>query len=193
MTIDDAQEILGSHHESLFSIVQDSWEVGKEKLSECVVSTQKRALRSLVFNLMAEKASSYFHTVKGVQVDDAHESVLVSFDGRLAIRFKKLSQSFRPSNLQTQRQLELFQPTLPGMSECPVLTVGYVPDRFEQSITIHVVCHLQGALVWDYQLMKPVVEAPNVFELAPSTEEEIARKWDFASKLPKRDLEATSG
>jgi hypothetical protein len=96
-----------------------------------------------------------------IVINDDYDGVLFIFQNLASVRFKKVNQQLRASNIETERQLQiLYQHELPGVTRCTQLTVGYtMNEAFTQVGNIHVVCWHGERIRWAF----PISEAVDPF------------------------------
>ncbi len=106
----------------------------------------------MVHNHITDLARKEFADDPGVHVGDNRGFLVLTFEDRVVVRFKKYrSRRFRTSNIPTRQQLQFsYQLQLPGMpAESTRLVAGYLLDELETSIqTIAVTCSIGPELQW---------------------------------------------
>lgn len=157
----EAQTRLEQYHNVFADIMYHSWDAWKEQAPMLLNAPYKRTARQVVYNIAVEKAKTAFANEPGIHIVEEHESILLVFNDDLAVRFKKLDGSLRPSSYPTSRQCELnLQLPLPGIPDCERIIIGYVPDELEKDILVHVVYAQGDEIVWHYPLERPVEAIP---------------------------------
>lgn len=158
----------------------------QSKIRECVVSgwnayiTQYAHVRdvltprtraNIVFDHMCHHARQQFANTKDVHIRETNGLFLVDIQGKLQIRFKKLDDNNKSSNIQTQQTLNFYeQLELPGLPHATRLVAGYVLNDWETAIrTVTVTCPNGSEIEWYLELEEP----PKVETINLPTESEI--------------------
>lgn len=151
----EAHITLQKHYPSVATCIYSAWWdyefLIKVAPDQCLNFTSTTRA-NIVQNNMVKHAQKVFGQTEDVLCYENDGIFTVDFYGTIRLRFKKLDNSLRPSNIKTTQQQEFSSQTLFGPSYTKV-TAGYRLDRSALSIRdIHLVCWYNDALLWNIQL-----------------------------------------
>ena len=157
-----AKEILGPHHDALYTCVVNGW-ARWVKDGMGLVSKPDSSFRSqMIQQCMVDEARQRFGSVPGVRIferkkEDDEPSAgrfLLSFDGRALVQFKKFDPDFKTRNYPTTAAIRFdSQETLPEVPVGTRLSVGYQLDSTASILAaVAVVCQGLYAPNWWYEL-----------------------------------------
>jgi hypothetical protein len=97
--------------------------------------------------------------VKGVEIDDDYDGLLVIVEQKAVLRFKKVDGSRAPSNILTERQGRIAgqQLEFDDIARPTVVNVGYQPNAlFTELKSVSLGCRLGDSELWEIPLVNDV-------------------------------------
>jgi hypothetical protein len=170
IALDDALLLLKVHEEAITALVREAWNSLRSLPKEQLLVLDATARANIVSCQMRFRATKYFESV-GVPVYEYNRALLFLLGGRLALRFKKLDDELRSSNIPTRQVAAMRgQLPLPGIGDVSFIDVGYVLDREQLDIErICAVCLNGDEDFWEYDLVTGS-DISKVHHLFPATE-----------------------
>jgi hypothetical protein len=104
LTAEEAEKILNPFMDDLIQSVNDGKRHFDQEPASQLVPYRKRTKACMLNDAISEGARKRFDGVKGVKIDDSHESIFFVFEGQLGVRFKKLDEGGAICNVPTERQ-----------------------------------------------------------------------------------------
>jgi hypothetical protein len=162
MTEIEARELLGPHHDALFTCVHNAYSRWVERGAGLVSKPDSSFRSQAIQQLMVDEARQRFGDVSGVRIferkkEDDEPSAgrfLLSFEGKALVQFKKFDPDFRTRNYPTSAALDFDrQEALPNVPIGTRLSVGYQLDtRASALAAVAVVCQGSYKPYWWYEL-----------------------------------------
>jgi hypothetical protein len=155
LTDSEAHGILEKHYPGIAACIRSGWQdyeflirVAPDQCLNFTATTRA----NIVQNNMVKHAQRLFGQTEDVLCYQSDGIFTVDFYGKIRLRFKKLDNSLKPSNIPTSQQQEFSFQTLFGPSSTKV-TAGYRLDRSGLTLRdIHLVCFYSDELLWNIQL-----------------------------------------
>ncbi|MGW3628187.1 hypothetical protein [Streptomyces sp. NPDC000880] len=153
ITAVEANELLSPHLGAIGDCIDKGWKSWRELLEEdpkrgIIISNRSRA--NLVHDFIRYEATQTFDADSRVIVSDDRGFLLLTFAGKILLRFKKFSgPGLRTSSIPTQQSREYANQVLPGMDELTHLVAGYLPDEAGLGLDrIAITCTLNADQLW---------------------------------------------
>ena len=169
LSADEAQKILDPHIEDLRACLRigwDAWQTLTDEMPVVGVRTSNRTRAGIVYDAIATEARKRFHNRPGVHVMSELGFLIVIFDGRLALRFKKYRSGLRTSNVATHQQLSFsWQAEMDGMPPAATKVVaGYLLNHLQDDIArMAITCSFGPDLRWTIDIPgAPAAAAPPI-------------------------------
>lgn len=132
MSKEAAEAALARHSLALTNVISTGWATWR-KLVEAnprigaILSNRSRA--SIVYDCIRHEALAAFGATDDVIISEDRGFLLLTFEGKLILRFKKFrGDSLRTASNPTKQAQEYSAQTLPGMETLTHLVAGYLPD-----------------------------------------------------------------
>lgn len=164
IALEEATETLEYHFEPIYEIVSGAFQDYQENVPDdvqMVFSSRTRA--SAIHDYMIDRAAKYATDRNGVRVFESKLMYGLTFDNKIALRFKKLNEEGLSKN-QPTKQVQEFRGQVPidGVEAVHHLEAGYILDDIQQSIQqVKLVCPSGEGIYWMIELsaagVKPVV------------------------------------
>ncbi len=157
------QSVIGRHLPQLGEVLHAAWhdyQLLRDQPDSALGRAGAATRAMLVTDFVRTPAHRVFAGVEGAKVADRYGRPWVSLhDGRVQVRFKRLTTGLRvcPSESERQRRLSyhLGDPCLPGAPEATVLTAGYVLDDSGMTLAgTYLVCHLGDEPLYSFALSR---------------------------------------
>lgn len=150
-----AKAILEPHLDAIRDCIQAAWQRW-EKLDPAAqfpLSTRSRA--TCIYDYICHEVRHRFAGTSDVTIQTSHGVLLLNFAGIVLIRFKKLDDSRRGSNIPTRHQrllsMQLELPELPP--EATRLVAGYQLDKLQSSLSdILITCPRGRTVEWFFSV-----------------------------------------
>lgn len=153
-----ARDLLDPYTGLFVTCIGAAWRKWKDvdAFSRHVLDARARA--NVMYRFICEEVELHFAHVRGVNVMTVEGMLVLNVGGEAAIRFKKIGDDYRSSNIKTRHQelysLQVELPNLPPMAAR--LTVGYQLEELQTEIKDIQVTHPKGDdLLWHYTLLEP--------------------------------------
>jgi hypothetical protein len=163
---DQAEALLKDELPLLYQCIRQAWEKyvnGYPAALKAEHSPRSRA--SLVHDHIVMAARRMLESRMGVCCHEINKLFIVSFNSGIAIRFKKLDDSFRSSNIRTQQSLDFMgQQHLPEIEAAVNLQAGYRLNALETDLEgIYLTCPSgEDTNAWVLELPAEQYERNNV-------------------------------
>jgi hypothetical protein len=133
---------LGKALPALTSCIARAWARYGEYPAELRMAHSSRSRASLIHDHAIDFARQHFDVHPGSQCQEIRKLFLVYFDAGIVVRFKKLDEKFRVSNIHTQQCMKFMdQLPLPSFGETINLHVGYRLNRLQTDLEgIYLAC-----------------------------------------------------
>lgn len=153
ITAEEADLVLSPHLNDICTCIERGWKRWRALLdldAELGVIISNRSRASLVYDFIRYEALNTFDGDQGVTVSDNRGFLLLTFDNKIVMRFKKFRDgSLRTSSIPTQQSLEYAGQVLPGMNELTHLVAGYLPDETGLDLRLAAItCSLDKDQLW---------------------------------------------
>ena len=190
-----ADRLLRKDYRILSRVITTAWEDYQAYPFDVQAAHTPRTRASAVHDHMVSRAREAFGSVLHAQCTEYGGLFMVLLYGRIAMRFKKLDDDFRSSNIPTQQSLDFVrqESDLPGIKSMTNLQAGYRLNRLQTDLEgVYVACPRGSYNHWITELsIEPgsagasVVEFPGVPPKTPTT--------TFVLKGPTKDADAGEG
>ena len=179
LSADEAQTILDPHIDDLRACLRagwDAWQALTEAMPVVGVHTSNRTRAGIVYDGIATEARKRFHNKPGVSLMTKLGFLVVVFDGRLVLRFKKYRPGLRTSNVLTYQQFSFaWQAEMDGTPPAATKVVaGYLLNRLQDDIArMAITCSLGPELRWTIEIPDAWTDAalPTPIPAVPDPEE----------------------
>jgi hypothetical protein len=151
-----ALSMLKSELPLVYGAISGGWTAYLDQYPAAVkVVHTTRTRRSIVHDHIVDQAMQLFGGRIGVECMFVQKLFVVSFNNGIAIRFKKLDEKLRSSNIPTQQSIDFVeQSELPEIGSAYFLQAGYQLNSFESEISgIYLTCPSgSSSNFWDYKI-----------------------------------------
>ncbi|WP_174535403.1 hypothetical protein [Micromonospora chalcea] len=158
-SVEEANRIIGPHLEDLGKLFTKAWKTWTDLPPDVKARRTRRTRASWLHDDLTEEARQLFENKPDVEVTDSRGFLILTFENRLVMRFKKFtSRSLRTSGIMTyQRQAyETQQFQLPGLPSVTTTVAGYLLDALERDFhRLAVVCPFDGDNLWTIDIPMP--------------------------------------
>jgi hypothetical protein len=171
---EEAETILNSHYQNFVWAMKTA----REDWKKCMTSfpeTSPRTRASFINDHIRFHIREKYELDKSCKIREPRGSFFLTFQDKIAARFKKLKSS-RPSNISTNQstQIELQQLTLGDSLNSPtIVNVGYVPDKSWENWRYEISCLSGKNILW-------------VVDITPEIEAEISVPIPESDVVPQR-------
>lgn len=179
ISAEEAEALLQPHLDELMQTHRaalDFWKTSVALIPRIGLDdTMNQARARVISNFIAGEIRAKFADVPGVRLVDDSGFLVMVIDDRAVIRFKKLNDDLRPSNVMTSQQFDFAtQKLLEGFpSDATNLTFGHKLDETGMEIEgFWLQCPRGLNNLWSISLDKPM-ELP-LFPAEPQVVEEVA-------------------
>ncbi|MDL2284499.1 hypothetical protein LJC19_05085 [Oxalobacter sp. OttesenSCG-928-P03] len=159
----------------IYSCIKDGWAIYQKEYPEHLkIAHTSRSRASLVHDHIASLARQRLEPRFGVHCHEIQKLFLVSFNSGVVIRFKKLDDNFRSSNIRTQQSLGFMeQETLPEIGKAINLQAGYRLNELETDIEgIYLTLPIgESGNAWIFELNEADFARGNVVDLPTMTQQ----------------------
>jgi hypothetical protein len=126
-----------------------------------------RSRASIVHDFVVHAIRSSFDTINDVELVEINKLFMMVVGCDLALRFKKLDEGMRASNIPTQQSLDFSnQDDLPGIESITHLDAGYRLNALQTIIEgVYICCPNGSAVLWYFEIEPEEGEANNVVSL----------------------------
>jgi hypothetical protein len=173
LTEAEARALLDAHTSDVRACLLAGWAAWTE-LGELVphhrINLGSRSRASIVHDAITAEARKRFHNRPGVNVLKQHGFLVLVFDGRLVLRFKKLDDRFRTAGIATRQRMRFeYQMHLEGLdAQTTNVVAGYLLTQLQDEYQgMWIVCSDGGDLQWKVSLV-PSMPATLASATAPS-------------------------
>lgn len=165
--IKGAEQLIGKHYPALRAVIESGWEAWEElgKRTPDLRSPLGGSVRArYIYDHIARRAETEFGGVKDVSLRKQRGYLVINFDSKLIVRFKKLDSRYRSRNPRTPTADKYFSQSrhcLPGMEDDATrLSAGYVLNRHGTAlIDIGIACpNGPGDPFWKNSLFEHLAE-----------------------------------
>ena len=153
----EAKAILSPHLEKIGSSINLGWRQWLALLkqdSELGVMISNRTRANLVYDFIRYQAVKAFDGCSDIQISDNRGFLLVTFNNKIILRFKKFrDRKLRTSGIPTQQRREYASQVLPGMEALTHLVAGYLVDEAGLGLDrAAITCSLDEDQLWVLEL-----------------------------------------
>lgn len=172
----EAERLLQKHSPVITKVIGNAWKrwralIKPDPEAGSILSNRTRA--SAVYDYIRHEALAAFTGVEGVVVSEDRSFLLLTFDDRVILRFKKFrDKSMRIATTSTKQAREYANQVLPGMESLTHLVAGYLPDEVGIELAkAAITCQVDGEVKWfiDLDLTTVVGESTKTRDLATVT------------------------
>jgi len=138
-----ADRLLRKDYRILSRVITTAWRDYQAYPFDVQAAHTPRTRASAVHDHMVSRAREAFGSVPHAQCTDYGGLFMVLLYGRIAMRFKKLDDEFRSSNIPTQQSLDFVrqESELPGIKSMTNLQAGYRLNRLQTGLEgVYVAC-----------------------------------------------------
>lgn len=157
LTQAEAEVLLENHSPALTKVIADGWKRWRQLVKDdaalgAILSNRSRA--SIVYDCIRHEALRTFDDTESVVVSEDRGFLLLTFEERIILRFKKFrDEKLHTSGTSTRQAYEYAHQTLPGMESLTHLVAGYLPDEVGIELkTAAITCPLGNGLEWIIEL-----------------------------------------
>ncbi|MET8345632.1 MULTISPECIES: hypothetical protein [Streptomyces] len=168
----EAELILSPHLQKIGGCIELGWRRWLDLLKQdselgIVISARSRA--NLVYDFIRYEAVNAFDGSASVTVGDSRGFLLLTFEERIVLRFKKFrDRKLRTSGVPTQQRREFANQVLPGMEALTHLVAGYLPDKEGLGLErMAIACSLNDDRLWVLELDLGLGETGATAPVAP--------------------------
>jgi hypothetical protein len=195
LTIDEAHRVLSPNYKDIMRCINEglykTQELRQREPEYCAPLTS-RTWANMVHDQIALAAQRIFAR-KGKEIVIYTEKgfLVVDFNGRIFLRFKKLHHNLLPCNIETEQQRSFDEQTLFGGPVTHV-TAGYRLNEFGMYKDAHIVCIEYHKVLWSLRLPeseeqgKEIVSTP----IVPIQETYVVGRNKIANKANKSSKRA---
>jgi hypothetical protein len=183
----EAEAILEPSLAKLRKCIEVGWQAWKNLKNtdrDLWVPLSTRTRANFVYDHIAHEAK---HQFAPENVTTKHGFLIIWFDEKLCIRFKKFDKRRRTRNIDTnQQRLFEMQVCLPGMEDVSThLNAGYILNHLQQEISeVAVTCPKGKSLEWWFSIAEA---APESILPHPATKQEPAATVQVRVKKDKSE------
>ena len=158
LSADEAQAILDPHIDDLRACLSAGWRAWQalcEAIPVARVRTSNRTRAGIVYDAAVAEARMRFLNKPGVHLMSRLGFLVVVFDGRLVLRFKKYRHGLRTGGIPTHQQLSFaWQAEMDGMPPAATKVVaGYLLNRLQDGIArMAITCSVGPNLRWCFDI-----------------------------------------
>lgn len=190
-----ADRLLRKDYRILSRVITEAWGDYQAYPFDVQAAHTPRTRASAVHDHMVLRAREAFRSVPHAQCMDYGTLFMVLLYGRIAMRFKKLDDEFRSSNIPTQQSLDFVrqESDLPGIKSMTNLQAGYRLNRLQTGLEgVYVACPRGSDNHW-------ITELPIESGLAGSSVVDFRRTppksppTTFVLKTPANETDAGEG
>ncbi len=174
LSADEARAILDPHIDDLRACLDagwNAWQALGEAMPEASVRTSNRTRAGIVYDAVAAEARLRFRNKPSVDLTSRLGFLIVVFDGRLVLRFKKYRYGLRTSSIPTHQQLSFtWQAEMDGMPpDATKVVAGYLLNHLQDNIArMAITCSVGPNLRWIIEITDaPAAAAPPTPMFAP--------------------------
>ncbi|MFC9652338.1 hypothetical protein [Streptomyces sp. NPDC056937] len=153
----EAELVLSPHLQKIGGCIELGWRrwLGLLKQdSELGIVISARSRANLVYDFIRYEAVNAFDGSESVKVGDSRGFLLLTFEERIVLRFKKFrDRKLRTSGVPTQQRREFANQVLPDMEALTHLVAGYLPDKEGLGLErMAIACSLNDDRLWVLEL-----------------------------------------
>lgn len=153
LTVEEAADVLAEHRDDIRDVLQNGWSRWRKLVqsdTELAVIVSGRTRASLVYDFIRYEATNHFDGLPGVVISEGRGILLLTFDERLLLRFKKFrSKGLKTSGIPTQQARNFAAQTLPGMEQLTHIVAGYLPDEAGIDLDkVAITCSIANEMQW---------------------------------------------
>ncbi len=171
----EARELFNPHYEQFVEIFQNSFATYNSmqnylntKKGEIFHDLKTVTKSTLIWNYSLSWAKHFFNENEDIKfIQHAKNSHWFCFYDLVYVRFKKLDNSLKPSNVKTKRIIQLYQQSqIPGFPYKPTfIEAGYTTNKTMTEINnVYLVCWSQGIKKWYIDLTHEIDHQLVLFE-----------------------------
>lgn len=157
MSKEAAEAALERHSLPLTKVIATGWSTWRSLVSTnpllgAILSNRSRA--SIVYDCIRHEALAAFGSEDDVAISEERGFLLLTFEGKIILRFKKFrGNSLRTSSVPTRQAQEYAAQTLPGMESLTHLVAGYLPDEVGIDLKrAAITCPMGNGVEWIIEL-----------------------------------------
>lgn len=122
---------------------------GEDYSDEARATHDTRAMASCIYSRVEKQMTERVENLPGARVQRHRQLTVLNWQGRVAVRAKKVNAQGRASNYLTDQQLDYdFQMELPGIPSAFRLVAGYKLDAFNTSLEGVMITRPVGKQIW---------------------------------------------
>jgi hypothetical protein len=184
---DDAFDLLKPYYDEFEAAVQNGLDAYGRESPEFLARLTPRTKACILNDCVAGDLEQQLLGHAAVRINEDFGFKVFVFDGRAALRVKKVDEHDQPKNAETDQQtsLEAQQLELPGFPRAKWVTLGYHLDLlWEKALWVHLICRENGERRW----VLPVTSDPIQARLFPDRpDQQTTPKARVRSKLRGKD------
>lgn len=160
---DEARKVLEPYLELLAHCFRDGWEqwcVLRDEHPALARPLSTRTRANFVNDHIWNAIKQRFSNLQDVHIVEQGGLRTVNVADRLLLRFKKLTNQLRSSNIQTRQQTSfLYQLSIPGIPELTRLTAGYLVNRLQTDIDdVFITYPVGSSIEWAFAIPQTSTE-----------------------------------
>lgn len=151
---DPAIAALNQHLAAIYEIIHGGLEDLQTLPLEIRRTFTPTTRAGMIHDFQIQRAAKYFSVFESVRIHELDKLILFDIEQKVALRFKKLDNSFRSRN-QASGQVRNFrgQVQLAGVDAPSNLEAGYILNQLETEIVwAGIVCPNNGSTYWQVEL-----------------------------------------
>ncbi|WP_433546538.1 hypothetical protein ACQPZG_16635 [Streptomyces sp. CA-294286] len=157
LSAEEAELALSPHLQKIGGCIDRGWRRWLTLLkqdSELAIVISARSRANLVYDFIRHEAVNAFDDCEDVTVGDSRGFLLLTFEEKIVLRFKKFrDRKLRTSGISTQQRHEFSNQVLPGMEALTHLVAGYLPDKEGLGLErMAITCSLDDDRLWVLEL-----------------------------------------
>jgi hypothetical protein len=152
----EATQVLKPHLSKVAECLETGWRQWEEWARVAPAKMSPRTRANAVYDFTVEHAKKVFvEDGAKLRVTEIPRFLLLTFDDRVSLRFKKLRTDLTSSGIATQQRIdyENQQLVLSGTAKPTLVVAGYLLDTLQAAVAEMIVtCSLRGQLMWSLPL-----------------------------------------
>lgn len=164
--VEDARKILNPFMDELIASANDGMNHFGTFSPEHLLPFRKRTKACMLNDAIVTAATHRFENAKGIALNDDYETKFFIFDGRLALRYKKMDCGDTPKNIRTDRQddVAFHVLELAGIETLTFVTFGYwLNPLWNEIVRMKLLCKWGCTTEWSIPLIEGA--QPQLFDL----------------------------
>ncbi len=151
----EARAVLLPHHDEVLGCVEEPWKQWRDIVMPLMPRVHARYRPNVMWGFIESQMRVRFGDVRGVELVEEGQRVMLGFKGKLLLRFKLMDADRMTRNFPTDTSNRFEeQQELPLYADLPRVTVGYRPNSLGTELLEVVVFFRVGAkLMWEYPLI----------------------------------------